>query len=141
MRIRVRGIAVLAAVAAGALALSACGETTIVAVTTTSTTVVDATTTLPAGTAAQLVVKLRDTAFLLSPAMIEGRGKQVIDELDRLWNAIKAQLPRTTFVESAGHQIDLMRAGVERKRAADVDKAALHLDAIADAGLAGLQGA
>ena len=128
------------AVASSALLLASCGKTTVVEVTTTPTTEVDATTTLPSGTPTELLPRLRDTAFLLSPSMIEGKGKQVMAELDRLWSAISSQLPRTEFVDDAAHQLDLMRVGVERKRAADVDKAALHLQAIVDAELPRLSG-
>ena len=134
-----RRLSAVAITAVAVASLAACGKTTVVEVTTTPTTVVGATTTLPSGTPAELLPTLRDTAFLLSPAMIEGKGKQVMAELDRLWSAISAQLPRTEFVDDAAHQLDLMRTGVERKRAADVDKAALHLQAIVDAELAGIR--
>lgn len=129
------------AAATSVFVLASCGKTTVVEVTTVPTTIeVGVTTTMLSGTPAELLPQLRDTAFRLSPAMIEGKGKQVMADLDRLWASISSQLPRTEFVDDAAHQLDLMRVGVERKRAADVDKAALHLQAIVDSELPKLSG-
>ena len=69
----------------------------------------------------------------MSVATIHSFCKRVLEE-----SAFSASMPfRTEFVDDATHQLDLMRTGVERKRAADVDKAALHLQAIVDAELTG----
>ena len=71
----------------------------------------------------------------LGPAIVDGVGRATLQKIDALWAAIISQVPRTQFVEDAGHQLDLMRAAVERKRPADADKAALHIEALVNAEL------
>lgn len=111
--------------------LSACGTTTVLTTTTAAPpSSVNATTTLPAGTVEELLSQVRDTAFSLSTAIIDGNGTDRFAEIDALWRAAAAQLERTTFRESTQYQIDLMRAAVERKRPADADKASLHVKAL-----------
>ena len=123
----------IAGVAAAALVglLGACGPTTVVSVPTT--TAVGETTTLPTGTPGQLLVRLRDRAFALSAAIVDGTGRSVNDEIDGLWTAASAQLSHTVFVDEIQHQLDLMQTAVDRRRPADADKAALHLRALIDA--------
>lgn len=115
------------------LMLSACGKTTIVAVSTTTTTVVGETTTLPRGTVAELLARLRSEAFTLSGGIGDGNGRDILQSITSLWEAAREQLPRTAFVEDVQHQIDLMTNAVDRKRPGDADKAALHLASLIDA--------
>lgn len=122
---------------ASTILLTACETTTVVDVSTVPTTVVNATTTLPAGTPAELVVQLRDLAYTLGNAIAEGgaQGRQVFAQLDALWAAAKARLPRTTFVEQVSNQMALMQQAAERRRPADADKAALHIQSLVTAEL------
>jgi len=114
--------------------LTACEQTTVVDVSTVPTTVVNATTTLPAGSAAELVAELRDRAYSLGSAIADSgaKGRAVLAELETLWTAAKAQLPRTEFVEEVGHQIELMQIAVKQTRPADAEKAALRTQALID---------
>jgi hypothetical protein len=117
--------------ACAVMIVSACGTTTVLTTTTVAPpTSVDATTTLPAGTLEELLPRVRDIAFSLSTAIIDGNGSERFDEIDTLWRAAAAQLERTTFRESTQYQIDLMRTAVERKRPADADKASLQVKAL-----------
>ena len=122
----------LVASIAVALAVSACGKTVVVDVSTTTTTVVGETTTLPLGTVAELLPRLRDAAFTLSGAIDDGIGRDTFTSLTNLWVAAKDQMKHTLFVDDVQRQLDLMATAVERKRPGDADKAAMHLKAIID---------
>jgi hypothetical protein len=131
MKLRLRSLVVVAICASGVLA--ACGSTTVVDVSTTTSTLVGETTTLPVGTVTELLPRLRDAAFTLSPAIDDGTSREVFGTIDDLWSAVKAQLPHTTFVDDVQHQVDLMSTAVDRKRPGDADKAAVHLRMLIDA--------
>lgn len=125
-----------------ALSLTACEKTTVVEVTTVPTTAVNATTTLPTGTPPELLVKLRDLAYTLGNTITQSgaEARYLLEQLDALWDAAKAQLPRTSFVESVAAQMDLLHVAVDRKRPADADKAALRMQSLVDAELPKLEG-
>lgn len=118
----------------GSIALSSCGETTVVEVSTTAppTTAVEVTTTVPDGEPTELAARLSALAFELSTAISDGRGKQTFAEIEAIWTALAAQLRRTEFVVDIGERVDFMRNAVERKRPADADKAAMHIRALVD---------
>jgi hypothetical protein len=121
----------VAAAALAALLLGACAETTIDD--GTGTTAAGVTTTAPSGSPDELLARLSTRAYLLSSAIVEGQGQVAMDELESLWTAATAQLPRTDFVLNVEHQLSMMRNAVERKRPADADKAARHIDTLVDA--------
>ncbi len=126
MRHRVWGAALVAVLAA-----SGCSATTVV--TGPSTTTPGQTTTVPTGSVDDLLATLDERLFDLSIAINEGQGTQTLAELTALWTAAAAQLPRTSFVEQAQHQMDRMALAVERRRPADADKAARNLRALIEA--------
>ena len=124
-----KGFASAALVTLG-LTLTACGTTTVV--TGPSTTALGATTTVPTGTVDDLLSRLESRAFALSVAINDGDSQAAFDEIQALWAAASAQLPRTDFVLSVDRQIGLMKVAVDRRRAADADKAARNLKALID---------
>lgn len=127
----------------GSIALSSCGETTVVEVSTTAppTTAVEVTTTIPSGEPAELAARLSALAFGLSTSISDGRGKQAFAEIEAIWTALAARLRRTEFVVDIGERVDFMRNAVERKRPADADKAAMHIRALVESAAAELSGA
>lgn len=118
------------ALASLGLTLAACGTTTVVS--GPSTTVVGATTTVPTGTVDDLLDRLETIAFTLSVAINDGNGQASFDEIQALWTAASAQLPRTDFVLAVDRQVGLLKIAVDRRRPADADKAARNLKALID---------
>ena len=138
-----RSLLALGAVAAST-ALVACGETTVVEVSTTApaTSVAEVTTTtVIVGGPADLAAQLSERAFTLSTSIADGRGKQAFAEIEAIWNALSSKLRRTEFVVDLGERVDFMRNAVQRKRPADADKAAMHIRALVEAAQAELAGA
>ncbi len=122
---RARRVGTAVAASALVLVLGACGTTTLI--TQPTTTAVGATTTAPAGTPDELLPRLLTTAYTLSTAIVDGKGREVVAEIDALWKVISSQLPRTEFVDDTAYQIERMRFAVESKHPADADKAALRV--------------
>ncbi len=124
-------------VAAGVSALvvltAACGKTVVVQDTSApAPNSVATTTTVPTGTAAQLLRRLADQAQSLSIHIVSGGAGTAIAAIDALWQAAVIQLPHTEFRDNVAHQVDLLDTAVARRHPADADKAALHLQALVD---------
>lgn len=119
--------------AAGALVLSACGAT-VYDETAATTTAVATTTTLPTGTAAELlprlVTALSDLSILIGPVpddlRPEGDKRRQLAEIEALWAAVEREVnaddPDTA--ETLARMVDMARVAVEKNRPADADKAA-----------------
>ncbi len=122
----------VARISALVLLVSACGATTVIDTTTTIRSTAATTSTLPSGSVAELLDRLRAEVLTLSTAIVDGQGAKRFAEIDGIWRAAAAQLQRTSFRESTQYQIDLMRNAVERKRPADADKASLQIRALVD---------
>lgn len=119
---------------AATLVLSACGTTTFDE-TVATTTIVATTTTLPEGTADELlprlVTGLSDLSLLIGP-IPAGFDRGDIDkrsrlaEIEALWAAVEREVvaddPDTA--DAIVRMLDLARLAVERSRPADADKAA-----------------
>ncbi|MEY3035366.1 MAG: hypothetical protein RLZ86_1988 [Actinomycetota bacterium] len=116
------------------LVLSACGTTTFDE-TVATTTIVATTTTLPEGTADELlprlVTGLSDLSLLIGPVPagfdrgdIDKRSR--LAEIEALWAAVEREVvaddPDTA--DAIVRMLDLARLAVERSRPADADKAA-----------------
>jgi hypothetical protein len=119
---------------AATLVLSACGTTTFDE-TVATTTIVATTTTLPEGTADELlprlVTGLSDLSLLIGPVPagfdrgdIDKRSR--LAEIEALWAAVEREVvaddPDTA--DAIVRMLDLARLAVERSRPADADKAA-----------------
>jgi hypothetical protein len=128
---------VVVGVVAGALSLGACGTTIDTSLETTTTAV--ATTTLPVGTAAELLPRLVDEASGMSRRVRENDGdRAALERIQALWDASRTEVARD-FPELLGSfdgQIAMMERAVQFNRPADADKAYRNLDALADTVLA-----
>jgi len=127
---------------AGALALGACSTTydeeiaadeSAAAAPTTSTT-------LPAGTAAELLPLLADEAGNLSTLMIDGGdASAAAARIEQYWAAVKDEVnaARPDLLSDFAANVRRCSTAVQYKRAADADKASKNLDALIDTFLAG----
>lgn len=124
-------------VVAAAIALSACATTyddDLVADTSPSTT-----TTLPSGTAAELLPQLAAEARSLSGVMIdEGDDDAVAEQIAALWTAARDEVSaaRPDLVDGFDQNVAMVARAVQYKRAADADKAAKNLQTLVDTFLA-----
>jgi hypothetical protein len=107
---------------------------------TSATTAVATTTTLPTGTADELLERLRAEAASLSTVMIdEGDDDAVVARISALWDAASREVgaTRPDLSVSFENAVALSRKAVQFGRAADADKASLNFDALVDAYLLG----
>ena len=132
---------------AGAIVLSACGATSYDATVATSTVVVT-TTTLPSGTAPELLPRLvtamAGLSILIGPVPDDLKPDDVdknrlLAEIEALWAAVEREVnaddPDTG--ETLTRMVGLSRQAVERNRPADADKAAKFAEQVVNAYLAG----
>lgn len=126
-----RPLLLLAAGAAGTLALQGCAATTYDETLETTVTAADTTTsTLPTGPAAELLPLLADEAAGLSAVMIaEGDASAVVDRTAALWAAVRPEVARDRpeLLGDFDANVARLATAVEFKRAADADKAASNL--------------
>lgn len=124
-------------VVAAAIALSACATTyddDLVADTTPSTT-----TTIPSGTAAELLPQLSAAALSLSGVMIdEGDDDAVAEQIAALWTAVRNEVSaaRPDLIDGFDQNVAMVARAVQFKRAADADKAAKNIQTLVDTFLA-----
>ena len=107
---------------------------------TSATTAPATTTTVPTGTAAELLPRLRDEAASLSGVMIdEGDADAVAARIVALWDAAGQEVGRTRpdLVDSFDDNVALVLKAVQFSRAADADKASKNFAALVDAYLGG----
>ncbi len=103
---------------------------------TSDTDVVATTTTLPTGSAAELLPLLRDEAASLAGVMIvEGDDRAVADRIVALWDAVSKEVgsTRPDLVDSFGDNVALVQKAVQFDRAADADKASRNFGALVEA--------
>jgi hypothetical protein len=135
--VRDRNLLVTAALVA-ALSASGCAATTIDS-SVTEAPAVAVTTTLPTGTAAELLPRLVTEAGKLSDVIGSSgdKGDQLLVITD-LYDAIRPEIAENDGVaaESFDAAIELCRRGTQFNRPADADKCFRNLSALADAYLA-----
>lgn len=130
-RFPVRALVLLAVVAP----LSACGATTYDE-TLAPDTAVATTTTLPSGSAAELLPQLLEHSVSLSGVMIAGDDVDAVaEQIDSLWAATRSevQADRPDLLEGFDQAIAMIDKAVRFSRAADADKAARNLTVLVDA--------
>jgi hypothetical protein len=129
-------VALVAAVILGGLA-SGCATTYDETLSTTATTAPATTTTLPSGTAVELLPVLRDDAATLSAEMIDefGEPRAVVERMRAVWDVVAAEVGRARpdLVPGFDQNLALAERAVQYKRAADADKASRNIDALVDA--------
>lgn len=112
-----------------ALALSACAPTTFDD-TLTSTTTIAVTTTIPVGSATDLLPRLVTEAQSVTQLMIDGGdARAAVERLTALWNAVRPEVAatRADLIDGFDQQIDRFQRAIQYKRAADADKSARNL--------------
>ncbi len=112
-----------------ALTLSACAPTTFDQ-SLTSTTTIAVTTTVPVGSAAELLPRLVAEAQGVTQLMIDGGdARSAVERLTALWNAVRPEVAatRADLIDGFDQQIDRFQRAIQYKRAADADKSARNL--------------
>lgn len=134
---------IVAALAGGAaLLLVACAPTTYdTSITTTVPGAADSTTssTLPTGSAAELLPRLVEEASGLSRLILDGgQDGAAARRITELWDAVRAEVEaaRPDLAPDFAANVARTERAAERNRAADADKAYVALKALADAYLA-----
>jgi hypothetical protein len=135
----VPGVAALCAAAAVlGLALTGCAKTTIDPSVTTAPAE-QTTTTLPTGTAAELLPRLLSEVGKLSDAIGNGDHKtQQMNIVNNLWNAVRPAIAADdgVLVLTFDATIQLCQTGVKLNHPADADKCFRNLTALAASYLA-----
>jgi hypothetical protein len=123
----------LVAVAPLAAVLAACTPTTYDSSLATPASVAVTTTTLPSGTAAELLPRLRGEAALLSGVLLDGGDAVAVAErIAALWDASEREVgaTRPDLVDSFDDTVAMARTAARFSRAADADKASRNFDAL-----------
>lgn len=128
-------ITTVAVAAAIALAATACAPTTFDATIATTTTP-STSTTLPAGSAADLLPRMLDEVQALGRRVEAGDGAgDAATRIEQYWSAISAEIERDhpDLVEDFEFVVTRCRLAADRKRPADADRAYRNLATLVDA--------
>lgn len=127
---------VVPATVAIALALGACNATTYDGSLATTTSAVPTTTTVPAGSVAELLPVMLDEVRLLSEKVAANSGDAVsATYIEQLWAAMSAEVQASypDSFEDFEFVVRRCRAAADRSRPADADRAYRNLQTLADA--------
>lgn len=94
------------------------------------------TTTLPAGTTAELLERLRTQSVSLSSIVIDGGdSREAYDSLADLWAAARPDVAaeRPDLIDGFDRALAMCQKAVQYKRGADADKAARNIDVLVSA--------
>lgn len=130
-----RPVALLASAAVLGL-ITGCGGTTFDASLVSTTAPPATTTTLPTGTAADLLPRLLDEARTVSELMIEGGdARSAVERLDALWDAARDEVggARPDLLDGFDQQVERFDRAVQYKRVADADRSLKNLIVLVDA--------
>ncbi len=126
--------AVLVALAAAAM-LTACGPTTYDSSLATTDSVPSTSSTLPAGSAADLLPVMLTEVQGLSAKVASNKGdNESATFIEQLWAAMKPEIStnRPELVEDFEFVVRRCRAAADRRRPADADRAFQNLSALVD---------
>ena len=134
---------VVTSFAIAAVSLSACGATTYDASRVT-TTAVATTTTVPTGSAAELLVRLADSldglSTLIGPradneTLPDSNKRARLAEITAIWNVARSEMAAQDpdGADTIDRMVALATLAVERNRPADADKAAKFTRTVVDA--------
>ena len=120
---------------AAALTLTACGTTYDAEIASDESVAAEpaTTTTLPTGSAEELLPKLAEEAAQLSTLMIEdGDAAAAAARIGQYWEAVKAEVNanRPELLSDFSLNVGRCATAVQYKRSADADKASKNLDAL-----------
>ena len=120
----------------GVMTLSACSATTYDSSLATTLPAVTTSSTIPAGTIAELLPVMVDEVEALSEKVVANSGDAVsATYIEQLWAAISAEVEATypDLVEDFEFVVRRCRAAADRSRPADADRAYRNLQSLADA--------
>jgi hypothetical protein len=128
-------VGLITTLAVAVLGLGACAPTTydseLVATTTTAVT-----TTVPTGTAVDLLPRMVVEGQSVGGLMVDdGDARAAVERLTALWNAVRDEVAasRPDLIDGFDQQVDRFQRAVQFKRAADADKSARNLVVLVDA--------
>jgi hypothetical protein len=128
-------VGLITTLAVAVLGLGACAPTTydseLVATTTTAVT-----TTVPTGTAVDLLPRMVVEGQSVGGLMVDdGDARAAVERLTALWNVVRDEVAasRPDLIDGFDQQVDRFQRAVQFKRAADADKSARNLVVLVDA--------
>jgi len=128
-------VGLITTLAVAVLGLGACAPTTydseLVATTTTAVT-----TTVPTGTAVDLLPRMVVEGQSVGGLMVDdGDARAAVERLTALWNVGRDEVAasRPDLIDGFDQQVDRFQRAVQYKRAADADKSARNLVVLVDA--------
>lgn len=124
-----RRLVLISAAGVATLGLAACAPTTYDSELVATTTIA-VTTTVPTGTAAELLPRMVAEGQSIGTLMVaEGDAKSALERLTALWQAVRAEVAasRPDLIDGFDQQVDRFQRAVQFKRAADADKSARNL--------------
>jgi hypothetical protein len=117
------------------LGLGACAATTYDSELAATTTIA-VTTTVPTGTAVDLLPRMVVEGQSVGGLMVDGGdARAAVERLTALWNAVRDEVAasRPDLIDGFDQQVDRFQRAVQFKRAADADKSARNLVVLVDA--------
>ena len=117
------------------LGLGACAATTYDSELVATTTIA-VTTTVPTGTAVDLLPRMVAEGQSVGGLMVDGGdSRAAVERLTALWTAVRDEVAasRPDLIDGFDQQVDRFQRAVQFKRAADADKSARNLDVLVDA--------
>jgi hypothetical protein len=117
------------------LGLGACAATTYDSELVATTTIA-VTTTVPTGTAVDLLPRMVVEGQSVGGLMVDGGdARAAVERLTALWNVVRDEVAasRPDLIDGFDQQVDRFQRAVQYKRAADADKSARNLVVLVDA--------
>jgi hypothetical protein len=128
-------VGLIAALCVAVLGLGACAATTYDSELVATTTIA-VTTTVPTGTAVDLLPRMVVEGQSVGGLMVDGGdARAAVERLTALWNVVRDEVAasRPDLIDGFDQQVDRFQRAVQYKRAADADKSARNLVVLVDA--------
>jgi hypothetical protein len=128
-------VGLIAALGVAVLGLGACAATTYDSELVATTTIA-VTTTVPTGTAVDLLPRMVVEGQSVGGLMVDGGdARAAVERLTALWSVVRDEVAasRPDLIDGFDQQVDRFQRAVQYKRAADADKSARNLVVLVDA--------
>jgi len=128
-------VGLIAALGVAVVGLGACAATTYDSELVATTTIA-VTTTVPTGTAVDLLPRMVVEGQSVGGLMVDGGdARAAVERLTALWNVVRDEVAasRPDLIDGFDQQVDRFQRAVQYKRAADADKSARNLVVLVDA--------
>jgi hypothetical protein len=129
-------VGLITTLAVAVLGLGACAPTTYDSELVATTTTTAVTTTVPTGTAVDLLPRMVVEGQSVGGLMVDdGDARAAVERLTALWNVVRDEVAasRPDLIDGFDQQVDRFQRAVQFKRAADADKSARNLVVLVDA--------